>query len=58
MSYTVWIMVENDDDLVGEMPNYWSVASYEEHADALAHAEVMAKAEEERTGQAPERLDD
>ena len=57
-SYTVWIMVEDDDAQGGEGRTYWSVDHYHSKEEAIEHAEAMAAAEYERTGNEPVRLED
>lgn len=56
MTYTVWILVEDDDAPVGKGRTYWSVDHFDTKRDAVDHAKEMADAEYERTGNEP-RID-
>lgn len=57
-SYTVWIMVEDDDGIGGEGRTYWAVDHFSSKDEAIEHAEEMAAAEYDRTGVEPYRLEE
>lgn len=58
MTYTVWIMVEDDDAQAGEGRTYWSVDHHPTKDEAIEHAQDIANVEYSRTGVEPSRLDD
>lgn len=57
-SFTVWIMVEDDNGMDDEGRTFWVVDHYHSKDEAIAHAETMAEAEYRRTGVEPQRLED
>ena len=57
MTYTLWIMVEDDDGQGGEGRKYWSVDHYEDEVDAVEAAERLADVIYHQTGYRPEQLE-
>lgn len=55
MTYTVWIVVEDEDS--GDT-SWWSVDHHPTRAEAEENALAIAEAEYNRTGVEPQRLDD